>query len=55
MLVKYEDLKGKSLIDIGSGAGFPGIALAIGVPELKVTLLESNGKKISFVKEVWTE
>ena len=52
MLCKYENLKGKTLIDIGSGAGFPGIALAIGEPELKVTLLESNGKKISFLKEV---
>ena len=52
MLTKYTDLKGKTLIDIGSGAGFPGIALAIGEPELKVTLLESNGKKISFLKEI---
>lgn len=55
MLMKYTDLKGKSLIDIGSGAGFPGIALAIGEPELKVTLLESNGKKVSFLKEVVKE
>ena len=52
MLTKYTNLKGKTLIDIGSGAGFPGIALAIGEPELNVTLLESNGKKVSFLKEV---
>lgn len=52
MLMKYTDLKNKTLIDIGSGAGFPGIALAIGEPQLKVTLLESNGKKVSFLKEV---
>lgn len=55
MLMKYTDLKEKSLIDIGSGAGFPGVALGIGEPELKVTLLESNGKKISFLKEVVKE
>lgn len=51
-LCKYVDLKGKSLIDIGSGAGFPGIPLAIAEPELKITLLESNGKRVSFLKEV---
>ena len=43
--------KGK-LLDIGSGAGFPGIPLAIYQPNLKVTLLESNGKKVSFLNEV---
>ena len=43
--------KGK-LLDVGSGAGFPGIPLAIVFPKLKVTLLESNGKKISFLNEV---
>lgn len=50
-LTKYFDVKGKSLIDIGSGAGFPGIPLAIAEPELKVTLLESNGKRVSFLNE----
>ena len=43
--------KGK-LLDVGSGAGFPGIPLAIVFPKLKVTLLESNGKKIRFLNEV---
>lgn len=52
ILKKYVSLKGKTLIDIGSGAGFPGIPLAIIEPDLKVTLLESNGKKVSFLKEV---
>ena len=50
-LTKYVNLKGKTLIDIGSGAGFPGIPLAIVEPSLKVTLLESNGKRITFLKE----
>ncbi len=41
-----------SLLDIGSGAGFPGIVIKIIFPELKVTLLEPNGKKASFLREV---
>ena len=51
-LVKYFDVKNKILLDVGSGAGFPGIPLAIVEPSLKVTLLESNGKRVSFLKEV---
>lgn len=49
---KYVDFAGKSLLDVGSGAGFPGIPLAIAHPDLEVTLLESNGKKITFLNEV---
>src|SRR5262249_31150539 len=41
-----------SLIDIGSGAGFPGLAIKIWVPELHVTLIESNQKKATFLREV---
>lgn len=51
-LDKFVDLDNKSLLDVGSGAGFPGIPLAIAHPKLKVTLLESNGKKITFLNEV---
>ena len=51
-LVKYFDLKNKTLLDVGSGAGFPGIPLAIVEPTLSITLLESNGKRISFLREV---
>lgn len=50
-LVKYFDVKNKTLLDVGTGAGFPGIPLAIVEPTLKVTLLESNGKRVSFLKE----
>lgn len=39
-------------IDLGSGAGFPGIPLAISLPETRVTLIESNGKKSTFLREV---
>ena len=52
MLDRYVNLDNKTLLDVGSGAGFPGIPLAIAHPNLKVTLLESNGKKVSFLKEV---
>jgi 16S rRNA (guanine527-N7)-methyltransferase len=39
-------------IDLGSGAGFPGIPLAISMPETQVTLIESNQKKSTFLREV---
>lgn len=44
-----------SLIDIGSGAGFPALALAIALPELKVTSVDATGKKILFQQLVVEE
>jgi 16S rRNA (guanine527-N7)-methyltransferase len=44
-------VQGESLADIGSGAGLPGIPLAIARPALAVTLIESNGKKARFLRE----
>lgn len=46
------DLQGKKLIDVGCGAGFPGVPLAIACPEAKVTLLDSLGKRITWLKEI---
>jgi 16S rRNA (guanine527-N7)-methyltransferase len=43
---------GKTVIDLGSGAGLPGLVLALAYPEYWVTLIESNGKKAAFLKEV---
>ena len=46
------DLKGKTLIDVGCGAGFPGVPLAIACPEAKITLLDSLGKRMKWLEEV---
>jgi 16S rRNA (guanine527-N7)-methyltransferase len=42
---------GTDALDIGSGAGFPGIPLAIARPEMRMTLLDSNQKKTAFLRE----
>lgn len=47
---KFEESNKTGLIDIGSGAGFPGMILAITVPYLRVTLLDSIGKKCRFLE-----
>jgi 16S rRNA (guanine527-N7)-methyltransferase len=45
-------LNGTCILDVGTGAGLPGIPLAITRQDLHVTLLDSNGKKVNFLKEV---
>jgi 16S rRNA G527 N7-methylase RsmG len=40
------------LVDIGSGAGFPGLPMKIWSPQTRVTLIESNHKKVAFLREV---
>ena len=44
--------KGASILDVGTGGGFPGIPLAIFFPEVQFTLVDSIGKKIKVVEEV---
>lgn len=41
----------KNILDIGSGAGFPGVPLAIANPDIQITMMESIGKKTNFIKK----
>ena len=54
-LLKYCDFQGKTLIDVGTGAGFPGMVLKILVPSLKVTLLDSLSKRLDWLTEVFED
>lgn len=51
----YEFNKGLKVIDLGTGAGFPGIPLKIVFPEMEVLLLDSLNKRIKFLNEVITQ
>ena len=51
-LLRYTGFAGKAVYDIGTGAGFPGLALKIACPEMNLTLLDSLDKRIGFLKEV---
>jgi 16S rRNA (guanine527-N7)-methyltransferase len=44
--------RGVQLVDVGTGAGFPGLALKIARPDLDVTLVEATGKKVAFLRHV---
>lgn len=49
---KVFDFNGKNLLDMGTGAGFPGLVIALVYPECAVTLLDATKKKFSFLEEV---
>ena len=50
-----ENLDNKNVLDVGSGAGFPGIPLAIVYPKMKITLLEPIGKRANFLSRIKDE
>lgn len=50
-LVPIAELHSQSIIDVGCGAGFPGVPVAIARPEVRMTLLDSLGKRIDFLQE----
>ncbi len=52
LIGKNFDFAGKKVADIGSGAGFPGMAIALAFPTCKVTLIDSTKKKFLFLEEV---
>jgi len=52
LMVISDDTIAQSLIDVGSGAGFPGLPLKIIYPKLRLTLLEATGKKANFLRHL---
>ncbi len=50
-LIPLAGLSSGTVVDVGTGAGFPGVPLAIALPEARVTLLDSLGKRIEFLRE----
>ena len=54
-LLSHYDLQGKTGVDVGTGAGFPGMVLRLLEPEYRLTLLDSLGKRIDWLREVCGE
>ena len=51
-LLTLEDLRGKRMIDVGCGAGFPGVPVKIACPEVRLTLLDSLGKRMAWLEKI---
>lgn len=51
-ILKAADLAGKTVIDVGCGAGFPGVPVAIACPTARVTLLDALGKRMTWLQSV---
>lgn len=51
MLLKEGDFRGRRVVDVGCGGGFPGVPLQVGCPEMELTLLDSLGKRMRWLEE----
>ena len=51
-VLTVQDLTGKKVIDVGCGAGFPGVPLKIACPQMELTLLDSLGKRMTWLQTV---
>jgi 16S rRNA (guanine527-N7)-methyltransferase len=51
-LLSLENLSGKKMVDVGCGAGFPGVPIKIACPDVKLTLLDSLGKRMNWLSEI---
>lgn len=51
-LLKLTDLQGKRVIDVGCGAGFPGVPVKIACPDMQLTLLDSLGKRMTWLETI---
>ena len=49
-ILAVKDLKGKRMVDVGCGAGFPGVPVKIACPEVELTLLDSLGKRMNWLE-----
>ena len=54
-LLTLEDLAGKRMIDVGCGAGFPGVPVKIACPQVRLTLLDSLGKRMAWLERILPE
>ena len=51
-ILAVKDLKGKKIVDVGCGAGFPGVPVKIACPEADLTLLDSLGKRMNWLETI---
>ena len=51
-LLGAEDFRGARVIDVGSGAGFPGVPLKLAEPSIELTLLDATGKRVAFLSSL---